>query len=142
METAVGTALANGLANLMMRQENLYLVVATYVLLNTFFRILPPALETNVVLVRLIPVFPILLCSAGVWFPGQQPAGMTAGDKVMIGLILGYVCGHMHKFWMQTVMGQDSRLNTPATRVALPALPQLPKPTMQVVVPPIETPKP
>jgi hypothetical protein len=108
--TALVTGVADPLIQLLVRQENLYLMAAVYAFLEVVQRILPPKVTKNKIYVRLLPLYPIILCSAGVWTPGQQPADMSAVSKVLVGIILGYACAHSYKFWKQTIRGRDERL--------------------------------
>lgn len=121
METVLPTAAAGAtdlLVQLLLRPENLYLMAATYALLTTIQKVLPPAWGEHHLVVRLAPLYPLLLCSAGVWIPGQQPVGMSIGSKILAGLILGWACGQMHKVWRQTVQGKDARIEAYAAKKA------------------------
>lgn len=105
------TGAADILVQLLLRQENLYLMVAVYALLTTIQKVLPPGLNEHHLAVRLQPLYPMILCSIGVWIPAQQPPDMSAGSKVLVGLILGWACGNLHKVWKQTVRGKDARID-------------------------------
>jgi hypothetical protein len=98
------------LVELLVRQQNLYLMAAVYALLTTIQKVLPPDYSDHHLSVRLAPLYPLILCSAGVWLPGQQPDDMGSSSKVLVGLILGYACGQANKIWKQTIKGKDSRI--------------------------------
>jgi len=110
--TQLATGAADTLVQLLLRPENLYLMVAMYAVLTTAQKVLPERWINHPLVVRLAPLYPLVLCSAGVWVPGQQPADMSAGSKVLVGLVLGWACGHLNKVWKQTVRGKDSRIQS------------------------------
>ena len=119
---------SDALVALLMRQENLYLMAATYALLTTIQKVMPPNMGDHHLSVRLSPLYPLILCSIGVWVPGQQPVDMSAGSKVIVGIILGWACGHLHKVWKQTVQGKDSRIESARMKKKITSIDQKAEP--------------
>lgn len=114
----VASVFADGFSQLLLRTENLELMGATIALLSLLYRLLPAKIVDNPVAVRWAPLYPVLLCSIGVWIPGQQPADATIGSKLLLGLLAGHVCGHLYKIWDQTARGNDERIR-PSGRLEL-----------------------
>lgn len=98
------------LMDVLLTKSNLILVAAVWVLIQTVRKILPPAVYENPWWVRFEPLIAIVLCMAGVWIPSQQPDSMTLADKLMVGMILGYLVAHSHKIGLQSVLGMDKRI--------------------------------
>jgi hypothetical protein len=92
-------------------------------LITTLRKVLPAKWNDNKLIVRFMPLYPLILCSIGVWIPAQQPADRGAGSKVLVGLILGWACGHLNKVWTQTVRGNDQKLRTAETKKQPPKIP-------------------
>lgn len=101
----------NAIETLLLKPENLYLMGGVWVLLDALKRLFPK-LSGNPVFVRVSPLLPLVLCCAGVWIPGVAEVGTAAGERILVGLILGYTVAHTNKIVMQGVMGRDARLQT------------------------------
>lgn len=101
----------DALTNTLMQTENLYLMAGVFALLETLSRILPENISKHPLYIRMTPVFPVILCSGGVWLPGLGIPGMHASERILFGLILGYAVGHTYKMAMQSIFGKDSRLS-------------------------------
>lgn len=111
------------LTEILLRRESVLLMGATWALLETLHKALPDRVTGNPLLVRAAPLFPLALCSLGVWVPGLLPASAPIAERVLTGVILGYATGHSHKVLTQTILGRDKRI--PARkRKALPADPE------------------
>lgn len=98
------------LMDVLLTKSNLILVAAVWVLIQTVRKFLPPVVYENPWWVRFEPLIAIVLCMAGVWIPTQQPDSMTLADKLMVGMILGYLVAHSHKIGLQSVLGRDKRI--------------------------------
>jgi len=99
----------DSLTGLLMRPENLYLMAAVAAIQETIQRMFP-RLKARPLWVRVAPMLPLVLCSIGVWIPGVADPTVTAGLRVMTGIILGFVVAGSYKVVMQSVLGKDSRL--------------------------------
>jgi hypothetical protein len=113
------------LTDLLLKQENLYLMAAVWVLLETLQRALPENVTSHSVWVRLQPVMPVILCLGGVWLPYVMARNAPISQHVMVGLILGYAVGHSRKIVLQGVLGQDARI--PHGQAVPPPAPPQPK---------------
>jgi hypothetical protein len=97
------------LVELLVRQENVYIMAAAWSILSVIKRVMPKV-HGHAWYVRLAPTYPLVLCLAFVWIPGAQPAGMAPFSKFLVGCILGGATGYLHKVWSQTIRGKDSRI--------------------------------
>lgn len=88
--------------------EYFLIVAAVPVLIRTVLGLFP-ALATKKATARLLPVVPLLLCSAAVWIPGIAD-DMEIGNRIFLGIALGSIAGQSHKLAKQTVMGDDRRI--------------------------------
>jgi hypothetical protein len=102
---------AQALMDMMLRLENLVTMAACWIAVGAFGRVFPSFAKSTIG-ARLQPLAPIGFCSAAVWLPGLQPDDMPLGMRVMLGVILGFGAGHMHKILKQTGFGSDSRIKT------------------------------
>jgi len=102
----------DALTTTLLQTENLYLMAGVFAMLETLSRILPENISKHRLYIRMTPVFPVILCSGGVWLPGIGMADMHASERILLGLILGYAVGHTYKMAMQSIFGKDSRLAT------------------------------
>jgi hypothetical protein len=98
------------LTDLLLRPSSLYLMGAVWVVMETAGRMLPPKVTANQVYLRVLPLVPILLCSAAVWIPGIISDPLSPSSRVLVGIILGWGAGQVHKIFMQTVLGRDPRM--------------------------------
>lgn len=99
-----------GLTELLLRRESLILMVACWIFLDLVYRILPKAVRDAPITVRLAPVYPLIVCEAGIWCPGFF-ADIFGIEKALTGLILGWASAHVYKIFMQSVLGRDRRVN-------------------------------
>lgn len=93
------------LTDILFTQENVIIMVATWVLISTARKMVPTFFGKRWV-IRFLPAAPILICSALVWMPGLRP-DMGWGGVVLLGVILGWGSGHMHKLVSRTFLGSD-----------------------------------
>lgn len=91
---------------------NLVIMAGAWALLSTA-RQMFPRVAAHSISVRLMPVLPILVCSAEVWLPGLSLGVVGAGDRVLLGIVLGFATGHGFKVAAQSLLGKDARLATP-----------------------------
>lgn len=92
----------------LLRTEHLLLMLAVSVTVSMAPRLVP-ALADNPYWVRLLPVLPIAACSAAVWLPGLVSG--TVAERVLLGVVLGALCGHAYKMVTQTIFGNDRRIS-------------------------------
>lgn len=95
------------LSNLLLTKENLAVMVAAWTILSVAKRVLPGLFQKSV-MARLLPLLPMLLCMAMVWLPGIRPEGVDWGWLLVLGVVLGWGVGNLHKVLKQTVLGQDA----------------------------------
>lgn len=107
MEQGAGQLIA-----IVLKPENLAVILGVWIVLTTAQRVLPELFAKPLV-VRLLPLMPLVLCIAAMWMPGVA-APPTVGERVLLGLILGFAVGFVHKLVKQTGLGQDARLQPPA----------------------------
>lgn len=101
------------LVNIILKPENMAVVVGVWVIITTAKKAVPEFMS-HPILVRILPVIPIVLCVAAMWLPGVGQTDMAVGDKILLGLLLGFAVGHAHKVVKQAGMGKDARINPPA----------------------------
>ena len=89
------------------RTEHMLLMLAVSVTLSMAPRLLP-GLADNPYWVRLLPIIPIGACSVAVWLPGLVEGAVT--ERVLLGVVLGALCGHAYKMVTQTIFGNDRRI--------------------------------
>lgn len=94
----------------LMTVPNLLIVAGVWTLIQSVVKA-APGLLTHPVAARILPLVPILLCSAAVWIPGAVEGDPTIGSRIFLGIVLGALCGHAHKIFKQTALGQDTRIN-------------------------------
>lgn len=102
-------AIKHTILELVLRRENVYVLAATWSLLAAVNKMLPQTVG-HPWAARFAPLLPVLLCSLFVWLPGLQTIGLAAGERILIGLILGGAAGWGHKFYAQTIRGRDDRI--------------------------------
>ena len=90
-----------------LRTECVLLMVAVWALISVAPRLMP-SLVDNPYWARLLPVLPIAACSAAVWLPDLVAGGAT--EKILLGIVLGALCGHAYKLVKQSVFGNDKRI--------------------------------
>ena len=98
------------LSGVLMTQANILLMAAVWAVIQIVRRAMPTKIFKSQLWVRFEPLAALVLCSAGVWIPGQQLATQSAADRVLIGLVLGFGVSQLHKVFSQSIFGQDSRL--------------------------------
>jgi hypothetical protein len=96
-----------GWVEYLLRIEHMLIMVAVSALIG-LARSLWPGLSGNPVWVRALPALPIAACSVAVWVPGLTDG--TPAERVLLGIVLGSVCGHAHKLTKQGVFGNDKRI--------------------------------
>ena len=94
------------LSKMVLTPHNLGIMIAAWFLIAMSRKIFPVFYAKSVV-IRLLPLFPMLLCMALIWLPGLAPKGATWGWKLVLGILLGWGVGHLHKVLKQTVLGKD-----------------------------------
>jgi len=94
-------------AEYLLRSEHLLVMVAVSASMSLAAKIMP-SLNVNPYWVRLLPVIPVLACSAAVWLPGLLDG--TVGERLLLGVVLGSLCGHAHKLVLQSIFGNDVRI--------------------------------
>ena len=92
----------------LMTAENWLIMAAVSVSIHTV-QLFMPGLERNPTWGRLLPVLPVLLCSAAVWMPGLVDG--SAGQRIALGIVLGVFDGQAYKLLRQTILGHDRRIN-------------------------------
>lgn len=100
---------ASKLLDIFMRPENLLLMFAVWAFIGTAKKALPD-IAASAVFARIAPVLPLALCVAAMWMPGVQQASLGVGEKVLLGCVLGFAVGHLHKLTKQTFLGNDERI--------------------------------
>ncbi len=103
------TEAAKTLMDTVLEPANFAVVVGVWVIITTLHKMIPE-LKGRGWWARLQPVLPLVLATAAMWMPGVAQASMTFGDKVLLGLLLGFAVGHVHKMVKQTGMGKDERI--------------------------------
>lgn len=98
----------------LLRPEHALIACAVWVVLGLVRRT-APCLETNRVWLRMLPLMPTILCSWAVWVPGLVEG--SPAERVLLGVVLGAFCGHLHKFLKQTVFGDDERIRDHSRRL-------------------------
>jgi len=101
----------NALSKILLTPQNLGIMVASWTIIAVSRRMFP-SLFKKPIMIRLLPVLPILLCMALLWLPGLRPAGVEWGWMLILGILLGWGTGHLHKILKQTVLG-DKILKAP-----------------------------
>ena len=101
-------------ANYLLRTEHMLIMLAVSALIALAERFWP-ALERDPLWARSLPALPVLGCSIAVWFPGLV-AGGTA-ERILLGIVLGAVCGHAYKLTTQSILGNDRRIRDHPTRL-------------------------
>lgn len=97
-----------------LQTEHILLMVAVSAVIALLQRVLP-GLADNPYWARLLPALPVLACSVAVWVPGLLVA--SPGERLMLGVVLGSLCGHVHKTIKQTIFGNDKRIRDHPTRL-------------------------
>lgn len=94
---------------IMLRYENLLIMLAAWIAVGIVGKVLPK-FAAHSIGARLQPLAPFAFTMGAVFLPGLIPAGTGIGERLMLGLILGWGSGHTHKVIKQTVFGKDSRI--------------------------------
>lgn len=101
------TKAIEALSNLLLTKENLAVMVAAWTILSVSRKMFPK-LYQKPIMARLLPVLPMALCMAMLWLPGIRPVGVDWGWMLILGIVLGWGVGALHKVLKQTVLGQDA----------------------------------
>ena len=106
METGAKT-----LVDLIFRPENLALVVGVWSIISGMAKAFPKLAKRRV-WARVQPLLAPALCIAAMlWLPGLKAAeGLSIGDRIVLGLVLGFAVGQVHKLIKQTWLGKDERI--------------------------------
>jgi hypothetical protein len=94
-------------AEYLTRTEHLLIVCAVWVSIGTVNRVFPDLTE-NPTWARLLPIIPLIFCSAVVWVPGAVEGKPLT--RIMLGLVLGAMAAHGHKILKQSIFGNDRRI--------------------------------
>jgi hypothetical protein len=97
-----------GLTEILANPLNLLIIVGAWAVVKTLTMAIPE-LADRPWFARLLPVLPLALTSGFVWIPGATEAA-GVGERIMLGLVLGFFVGHAHKIIGQTALGRDRRI--------------------------------
>lgn len=97
----------SGWASYLLRVEHMLIMCAVWAILG-LTRSLWPGLDKNRLWIRILPALPVVGCSIAVWVPGMVD-GSTA-ERVLLGVVLGAMCGHAYKLTKQSIFGNDKRI--------------------------------
>jgi len=93
-------AAANVLLAIVIKTENIVVVCSVAIAITTARRVLPELFARPLV-IRLLPLLPLMLCTAALWIPWVgAPAG--AGARALLGCLLGSFVGQAYKVLRQT----------------------------------------
>ena len=96
-----------GWVEYLLRTEHMLIMCAVWIALGAVQTIWP-RLARDQRWVRALPLLPIVGCSALVWAPGLVDGEPV--EKVLLGVVLGALCGHAWKIAKQTMLGNDKRI--------------------------------
>lgn len=96
-----------GWASYLLRTEHMLIMCAVWILI-ALTRNLWPGLDNNRHWVRSLPALPVVACSVAVWIPGLTDG--PAAERILLGIVLGAMCGHAHKLTRQSIFGNDRRI--------------------------------
>jgi hypothetical protein len=96
---------AQQLMDLVLKLENLMVVVAVWVVVNRFSKAFPKILRMAVVR-KVWPLVPLVLCISAMWLPGIAQSSLAIGDKILLGLVLGGAEEIAHKVLKKWLGGQ------------------------------------
>lgn len=86
-------------------QANALVMASVWSILGLTTRTMP-RLSGNKTFRRFKPLLATALCTGAMWIPKVQPEGMEHGTKLLVGIVLGSLCGHAHKVFKRTIMGK------------------------------------
>ena len=95
--------------DVMIRYENILIMAATWILISVLGRVLPKWRETAAG-ARLLPIAPFACTSGLVWLPGLRQPEAAWGELLVLGIVLGWGSGHIHKLLLQSVLGRDAHI--------------------------------
>ncbi len=98
-----------GLTEIVAQPQNALIILAVWALIQAAKKTLPE-LANKPMFARLEPLLPLILCSAAVWIPQATAEDIGTGERIMLGLVLGFAVGHAHKILGQTAFGRDRRI--------------------------------
>jgi hypothetical protein len=102
------------LTDLLLTTENLLIMIASWFLVIIAKRAAPKFFERPF-MVRMLPVLPTFIAVGLVWIPGLRP-DMEWGATLILGVVLGWGAGQVHKILSQTVLGRDTRIAPSASQ--------------------------
>jgi hypothetical protein len=97
------------LTDLLLTTENLLIMIAAWFAI-VIARKASPGVFRRPILVRLLPVLPTAITVGLIWVPGLRP-DMPWGATLVLGIVLGWGAGQIHKVLAQTVLGRDDRIH-------------------------------
>jgi C4-dicarboxylate transporter len=102
------------LVDILMRPSNLILMTAVWALIGSLKKA-APELNNSAAFARVAPLLPIVLCIGAMWIPGVEHESMGVGERILLGCVLGFAVGHVHKLTRQTFLGKDERIGVKQT---------------------------
>lgn len=102
------TEAVKSLSDLLLSTENLIIMVAAWVIISSARKIVPKFFEKSLV-ARLLPILPMAITCSVVWLPGLRPE-MGWGATLLLGVVLGWGAGQVHKVVKQTFLGEDKAI--------------------------------
>jgi len=94
---------------IMTRYENLLIMLGATIVVGLIGKLIPK-LSSHPIGARLQPLAPFVFTMGFCWIPGLLPEASSGGERLMLGLILGWGTGHVHKILKQSVFGEDDRI--------------------------------
>jgi hypothetical protein len=105
METAANPVL--DLVGFVATIPNLLICVAVWSIIQTVTKLAPKIFESSIAL-RAKPLAAILFCVGACFIPSVQPVDMTAGNRILLGVVLGTFAGQVHKILKQSILGHGA----------------------------------
>lgn len=100
METTSTLDLVGYIATL----PNLLICAAVWSCIQLVTRTWPQYFATKLAL-RIKPFAAVVICVGLCLMPGVQPADLSSGNKVLLGVVLGSFAGQVHKVIKQSIFG-------------------------------------
>ena len=98
------------LSKMILTPENIGIMVSAWFLIALSRRVFKEFFK-RLIMQRILPLLPMLLCMGLVWLPGLSPKGTTWGWNIILGIVLGWGVGHLHKILSRTVFGKSIFIN-------------------------------
>lgn len=95
----------SALSKILLTPQNLGIMIAAWFLIALPKRMFPEFFATPI-MKRLLPLMPMLLCMALIWLPGLRPKNVEWGWMLILGILLGWGVGHLHKVIGRSILGQ------------------------------------